>query len=387
MQHTSAALDPEWSLLLTACSALPRHEKRDRMLLQLRGPIRWKSLFALAERHGTQPLLHQALSSVEEDVPAEDMRSLKQAYQANLHKAMFLSRELIRIVDCLAVADLEVMPYKGLALAESIYGDIAMRQTGDIDLLIRANDLPRVCAAVRELGYIPNWSLSETEQHAYLKSGYECAFDGQAGRNLLEVQWAIQPRFYAMDFDMNALFARGVKVSVAGYPMKTPSPADLLLVLSAHAAKHVWGRLIWLCDIAQVMSLPALDWVWIGSQAQALGIARILRVTMLAAQRLLGASIPAAAQASLPEDSSAAELVAEIETHIKNEVTYNVDSLAYFRLMMRLRERRADRVRFLQRLVVTPGPGEWKAVRLPQPLFPLYRVVRLSRLAARLIRA
>jgi hypothetical protein len=52
--------------------------------------------------------------------------------------------------------------------------------------------------------------------------------------------------------------------------------------------------------------------------------------------------------------------------------------------MMRLRERRADRLRFLGRLVFTPGPNEWKAVRLPTPLFPLYRLVRLSRLAARL---
>ena len=387
MPGTSATLDAEWSLLLTASSIIPPDEKRDRMRLLLRGPLRWKSLFALADRHGTQPLLYQALLCVEEAVPADEMCSLKQTYQTNVHKAMFLSRELIRIMDCLAAAGLEVMPYKGLAVAEALYGDIAMRKSGDLDLLIRASDLPRIRSAVRELGYIPNWSLSEVEQRAYVKSGYECAFDSPLGRNLLEVQWAIQPRFYAMDFDMNALFQRAVTVAVAGHPMKTPSPADLLLVLSAHAAKHVWGRLIWLCDIAQLMNLPTLDWDWIGSQAKALGIARILRVTMLATHRLLGANIPSAAEASLPEDAEAAGLAAEIETHIKNEATYNVESLAYFRLMTRLRERRIDRLRFLQRLILTPGPSEWKAVHLPQPLFPLYRMVRLSRVAARLVRA
>ena len=37
--------------------------------------------------------------------------------------------------------------------------------------------------------------------------------------------------------------------------------------------------------------------------------------------------------------------------------------------------------------IFTPGPGEWAAVRLPRPLFPLYRLVRLSRLAARLVSA
>jgi hypothetical protein len=53
---------------------------------------------------------------------------------------------------------------------------------------------------------------------------------------------------------------------------------------------------------------------------------------------------------------------------------------------MRLRERRADRVRFLARLAFTPGPGEWEAVRLPGALVPLYRVVRVVRLAGRFAR-
>jgi len=314
------------------------------------------------------------------------MSALKQLYQTNLHKALLLSRELIRIVDHLSALGIDVMPYKGLALAEVIYGDIALRRSGDIDLLVRPQDLRRIRDAVRELGYTPHMTFSEAEERAYLKSGYECAFDGAAGPNLLEVQWAIQPRFYAIDFDLVGLFQRAATVTVAGHSMKTPSSEDLLLVLSAHAAKHVWGRLVWLCDIARIMSLPSLDWIWIGSQARVLGIGRILRVSMLLAQRLLDAKIPSAAEANLSGDPGALSLVEEIQTQVAGESLYNVESLAYFRLMMRLRERRADRLRFLHRLVFTPGPGEWQAVRLPAPLFPLYRLVRLSRLAARLVR-
>jgi hypothetical protein len=41
----------------------------------------------------------------------------------------------------------------------------------------------------------------------------------------------------------------------------------------------------------------------------------------------------------------------------------------------------------LMRLALTPGPGEWQAVRLPKPLFPLYRLVRLTRLAAKAVGA
>ena len=236
MLGTSTTLDAEWSFLLTACSELPREEKTVRLRALSRAPVRWKLLFYLADHHRTQPLLHQALVGIADAVPPAEMSALKQLYQINLHKALFLSRELIRIVDHLSALGIEVMPYKGLALAEAGYGDIALRQVGDIDILIRPQDLPRARAAVRELGYTPHLVFSEVEERAYLKSGYECAFDGAAGPNLLELQWAIQPRFYAMDFDMGGLFQRAATITVAGRSMKTPSSEDLLLVLSAHAA-------------------------------------------------------------------------------------------------------------------------------------------------------
>jgi len=52
--------------------------------------------------------------------------------------------------------------------------------------------------------------------------------------------------------------------------------------------------------------------------------------------------------------------------------------------MLRLRERTRDQLRFAARLALTPSVGEWQSVGLPAPLFPLYRVVRLFRLAKRL---
>jgi hypothetical protein len=384
---SSAMPETEWSVLLAACSEIPRQEKQDRLRSLLRQPVRWELLFDLADRHGTQSLLYQVLVEIEDAIPPEQVSRLEQRYQINLHKALLLSRELIRIVDRLSVLGIEVMPYKGLALAELIYGDIALRQAGDMDLLIRPQDLPRIRDVARELGYTPHLSLTPAEERSYLKFGYEYAFDGAAGPNLLEVQWAIQPYFYAIDFDMDGLFQRATTVKVAGHPMKTPSSEDLLLVLSAHASKHVWGRLVWLCDIARIMAIPALNWDWIGEQASALGIVNIVCVSLLAAKRLLGATIPAAALARFPEDPSTLALAEDMQTHIVSEASFNVESIAYFRLMMRLREHPADRRRFLQRLVFTPGPGEWQAVRLPQRLFPLYRLVRLSRLAARFLRA
>jgi Uncharacterised nucleotidyltransferase len=385
---TVTAVESEWLLLRAACglSSGPSDSSQEILRQSLRRPLNWESLLHLAEQQGVVPILYQALASLGSEVAPASLALLKQRYETNLHRTLFLARELIRILDHFDALAIDVLPYKGVALAETIYGDIALRQAGDIDLLIRSRDLSRIKAALKEVGYALHLLLNEAEERAYLGSGYECAFDSMLGRNLLEVQWALQPRFYAVDFDMEAMFRRAITVRAAGRNMKTPSLEDLFLILSLHAAKHVWGRLIWLCDIAQIVKSPALDWDWIRETAQLLGIVRILQVTLLLTNRLFGTVVPAAAEKTLPADPAATTLADEIAPQIGRPAPHDVESLSYFRLMMRLRERKADRIRFLQRLAFTPGPGEWKSIRLPVPLFPLYRLVRLWRLAGRLVK-
>ena len=166
MPGTNPTLSVEWSILLAACSAIPAQEKLPRLWRLVQQPVLWKSLLALADRQGTQPLLYQALIGVQEAVPAEEIEALKQSYHTNLRKKLILSRELIRIVERLSAIGVEVLPYKGQALAEALYGDIALRQAGDIDLLIRPKDLSRVRDAVGELGYTPHMPLTEEQNKA-----------------------------------------------------------------------------------------------------------------------------------------------------------------------------------------------------------------------------
>jgi hypothetical protein len=380
--NTSAAI--EWNLLLAASSVDPGESNLVRMRRLLEKPVDWDSVLRLADHHGTSSLLCQNLSRFGGLIPSPVLASLRQRYERNIHKSLFLARELMRILECLAALGLEVVPYKGVVLSEVYYGDMALRQSGDLDLFVRKRDVVRIKGALGELGYTSRLVIPEDVMKDYIASGYEWTFDSPAGPNLLELQWALQPRFYAVDFDMRGLFKRAVKVTVAGQLVKTPSSEDLLLVLAVHAAKHVWGRLIWLCDIAQVLKIRNLDWNRVQDRAREIGVERILRITLLLANKLLAVEIPAPIEGAILADRAALVFADEIAANLAAGVSYHVEQVSYFRLMMRLRERRVDRVRFLTRLTFTPGPGEWGAVRLPRALFPLYRVVRLARLAGRL---
>jgi hypothetical protein len=165
--------------------------------------------------------------------------------------------------------------------------------------------------------------------------------------------------------------------------MRTLCDQDLMLVLCVHAAKHAWRQISWLSDIVQLARSRALDWAALRAEAERLGIKCIVAVTFLLAGKLLGAKFPE--ELSLERNVKTEALAQRIVPLIVADEEFDPEAMAYFRLMTELRERRRDRLSFWWRLLVTPGAAEWSAVRLPGPLFPLYRVVRVCRLAGRLI--
>src|SRR5437660_38605 len=114
---STPALDTEWSLLLAACSHLLREEKFSHIEF-LQKPVNWGVLRTLAEDHGAVPLLYRALSEIGDEIPSDELHRLRRRYETNLHKTLFLTRELIRILDCMAALAVDVMPYKGVVLAE-----------------------------------------------------------------------------------------------------------------------------------------------------------------------------------------------------------------------------------------------------------------------------
>jgi hypothetical protein len=374
----------EFALLLACCSAGAREWREAELSRLLEAGCKWSRILELGEHHGVLPLVYQSLCDSPTSVPSEVLEELASRYDQNVRRNLRFTAELFRILDCLASAGILAIPHKGPVLAQTVYGDLALRDFSDLDVLVPREEARRAKEALRTLGYIPPSQLSAAHERAYLSTGYEYTFDGPAGRNLLEIQWDIVPHFYAVEFPMRELFARVVPTELAGRTVKTLAPEDLFLTLCVHAAKHAWIRLCWLRDIAGVAMTQNLDWSVVAGRAGELGLRRIVGVSLTLAQRLLQPHLPEVALNSFRADREIESLCSEIVAHIPAAEEYSTESPAYFKLMLRLRERAGDKLRFASRLLLTPSVGEWHLVSLPAPLFPLYRVVRLLRLVKRL---
>ena len=344
----------------------------------------------LAEFHGVLPLAARNLIEHCRGLSPDVERSLRSAYDANLARSLWFAAELARLLQHFEEKKLRAIPYKGPVLAQSVYGDVGLRSFSDLDLLISPADFERAKQTLAETGYHPAVELSAAVERLWLRIGYERAFDGAAGKYLVELQWALLPHFYGVNFHMNDLrvedlMARAGRTVIGGREVACLSPEDSLLVLCIHAAKHLWTRLVWLCDIAETLRTQVIDYPLVFSRARALGTSRILAVSFWLVKNVLNRELPEPAEELVAADGRVSALGREFAERLARGAGYDLEATKYFRLILKLRERSSDRWRYLWRLVWTPGVGDVAAVRLSEALFPLYRIIRIGRLMGKVI--
>ena len=368
----------EFELLVTCINGA----KAEAIRQLIPGDLDWQALARITEHHRLIPQVYSSLCDVADLVPGEVLEKLRRLYEANVRQSLRLSRDLIRVLDHFEDRGVAVLAYKGPTLDAMLHGIFSQRQFVDIDLLVHPSDVQNSKTALIELRYIVGNEFTPRQEKSYVRSGYEYVFDLPDARNILELKWRILPHFYTIDFDVSGFFDRSVALEVGGRSMRTLCPEDLLLVLCVHAAKHAWAELSLLYDISQLIQSQPIKWDRVLEHACQLRIRRIVAVNLILVQNLLGIVLPV----TLEKQEEAVAIVRKIVPRIAESREVDTESACYFRLMVDVRERLRDRVRFLWRLIFTPSMGEWETVRLPAWLFPLYHVVRMYRLSGRLLK-
>lgn len=256
-----------------------------------------------------------------------------------------------------------------------------MRQFCDIDILVRQSDLLKAKDLLLSQGYQTEFPLSGTRERDYLKScqDHHYHFVHPDTEVLVELHWEITPKSISFPMAPQDLWERVEGRSLAGQEIRTFLPEELLLIICVHGAKHCWARLLWVCDVAQLIEVTrGMDWQRVMKLAERLGCERMLFLGLYLAQTLAGASIPAHIQPRIQADSLVKSLARQVFKKLFQQSPHHPMAELLFHLQ--LRERQRDRIRDCLHFAFNPSAVDWALLPLPPCLSFFYYLLRPVRL-------
>ena len=373
---------PEDELLICCARTRMNLETADRVRALLRVDLDWAYVFQMALRHGLMPLLYWNLSAVCPDAaPEASLTALRDHFHKNIHRNLFLTGELLKLLDLFTRHEICAVAYKGPILAASVYGNLALRYFGDLDIFVRKQDVAMAKDLLASEGYRLDYPLNPTQEAAYMEFQGQLPFSRYEGQSPVELHSDFTPSYYAFPLDLKGLWKRLEPKLLGGREVLTFSPEDLLLILCVHGAKHLWARLAWICDIAEIIRAHwAIDWARVVDQASELRSERILFLGLFLANALLGADLPEEVMRRIQADPMVHSLGRKVRKRLFMDADHPPGSLESCFFHLKARERLWDGARTCLGMAIIPTVEEWIRMPLPPSLSPLLYLFRPMRL-------
>ena len=363
-------MTPEGQLCLVLARQLSAEIRKQAMDL-LGGSLRWPLVLEYAKSYGIAPLLHHNLESLDfYQVPDASRTELANFFKVNAIRNELLAEEMARILRLLGDAGLPAMPLKGMALAQSLYGDPALRVFEDIDVLVPAERMINAFHLIVSFGYVPEFTqpflldllVRYGKDTLLMRESPMCTYPLELHCGLI---WG-----GALEYDLlKQIWSDASRETTYGVPALTMSPEWEFLYLATHAAKHGQLSLKWFIDLDRFCSRP-LDWTSIKRKAEALGWEPPIRECLSVCTELLGTPVVPAFAPTAPQRRS----------HVLDPARLEEPGGMFYSL--RLLKTPAQKLRFLAIRSLVPTPADGRFLPLPSSLNFIYYLLRPFRVAA-----
>src|SRR5260370_41888051 len=132
-------------------------------------------------------------------------------------------------------------------------------------------------------------------------------------------------------------------------------------MLGVEGTKHLWDRLGWIVDVAELVRAQPVDWALVMQIAAEMKTTRVLLLGLYLAHELLGATLPQPILERAQRDSRVLWLADKVRDQLEGNVDASpgVVPRALFRL--RSRDRIGQGVRHILQLTMTPTERDRQA--------------------------
>lgn len=374
---------PEHELLL--CVARRQLELSDVAKVQslLRAQLDWDYVVNLARDHGVLPLLSKHLNeSSREFLPPKVISTLKRESVTNTQSVLHLVAKTLKASKALNDSGINSAIFKGAVLAEMAYGEVGLRQAGDIDILISRNHFTQARQILESLGYEMYPQLNAAQLSSHLSFHCELQFLRDDWFTVVDLHWALTPQSFAFGMEGDEVLGRVQTVPFAGGDIKTFATEDLVLYLAIHGAKHLWRRLEWISSLAEVVKrVEESAWDVIVERALKVRAAKILALGLHLLECLFSQNVSTELLRRLDACGTMKKLAREIADDLFEEKSRILVSSESHLYNLKVMDRKRDALRSALRAFFVPTLSDWQALKLPPTLHSLYYAYRPLRLS------
>jgi hypothetical protein len=366
--------------LILLCGAVQQSEERRAGIRRLLGgELDWQYVFRLAAQNNVAPLIASRLlnGDCRAMLPEAVARKATLITEAIALRNRHLSQRLIEIVAGLRRESIPCVAIKGAVLAVAAYRALHLRAFADLDLLVPRNDVARAVETLTRLGIgSRNWNLDAFASDFFPDTSIDLA----ARDVVLDLHWRLAPDYFPFAPDNEQAFRNAVEIDFCGARLMTLGAIDSVLFLASHAAKHAWGRLLYVCDFAHLLAAakPANCEAML-QRADAIGCRTMLLTGVALAASMLGADIPAVLRERAARERRATEISRDVRRRIFE--IHDETMFSEWAIAMRSIDTRRERARYLTKRLFRPRLSDAALLKLPRALYPIYYVARPALLA------
>ncbi|MBI2809746.1 MAG: nucleotidyltransferase family protein [Candidatus Melainabacteria bacterium] len=345
--------------------------------------IDWDYLLAAVVFHGVFPTFFKHLKThFAAHVPAKCFRMMT----GHNDKIRFLNLALVgtflQYHSLLQKNNIQSVIFKGPVLALSLYDDLLMREYSDVDVLVSRADVRAAQALLLDSGYKPTpereppLSREFVQSDVFFELEYEHTFAKETPTGVIDLHWQIQPH-HVLPLDFDVVLKHAEPITIERRAVQTISSNLSIIVLAAHASKHYWTRLLWVCDIAEMADNSAkcnLDWAVVKSLAAQLGVTAMVVLALNLAKEIFASPIPPFAEAGMTAELQV--LMRDVIDKFEELSTQEEPGmrLLSWKFCTQLISSFPAKTRYIATEAFHPSVADY--VRLPLPL-PLYKAYYL----------
>jgi hypothetical protein len=382
--------DLEIQILLTVARGCLDPANRTKLQVLLREAPDWRWLLSLALFHRLFPLLYWHVNAAAADsVSEEHLNLLRGWFVTNAANALECTAELLRVLHAFRDGGVFAVPYKGPSLASRLYGNVALRPRGDLDILVGREDVARARSVLEESGYRPWYPASQASREFALRNRYSEIFVHEK-LAVVELHWAFTSGEIPFPLTLEQVRPRLEELELGGSRLPAFATEDLLLILCAHGAKHCWNRLEWLSGLSELIRKESVAWDVVLSRAAELQAEKVLFLGLFLAHDLLESPVPSHLIEEARSQSDVMRLATIVEESLATVADRSpmdeVSSLPRDLFRLRLQPSYRHRLRYILHRITTPRRED---TRLMLPLgrryVPLPAFLRPFRAVSKLV--